>query len=125
MNIPGDESHGKSVSELVKYVVEGKLESDHDSDLTRLDEIVNLVKKKPEVSRAFMREWDRQRIHDRELTEQVTKQVTDEVKEDLAIKLIIRSHQRGVSEETIKEDLKEDYGFSDDLITKLIKKAGF
>ncbi|WP_029320369.1 hypothetical protein [Butyrivibrio sp. AE3004] len=118
-NIPGDKAHSKSVSELIKYIVDGKLSSDSDSDLARLDEIVNSVKKKSEVTRAYMQEWDRQRIHDKELTEQVTAQVT----EDAAIKCIRRLHILGVPESSIRESISEDYGYSSEQIEILMERA--
>ena len=49
----------------------------------RLSDIVNNVKDRSEVTKTYMKEWDRQRIHDRELTEQVTAQVTEQVTDSI------------------------------------------
>ncbi|SDB41386.1 hypothetical protein [Butyrivibrio sp. INlla16] len=114
-NIPGDKLHSKSVSELVKYIVEGEIDSEPDNDLIRLDEIVSSVKKKSEVTRAYMKEWDRQRIHDKELTEKV--------KKETAINIIQDDHSKGMTDDEIVAYISRIFGFSEEEIADLLKEA--
>ncbi|MBE5860275.1 MAG: hypothetical protein E7301_09155 [Butyrivibrio sp.] len=64
---------------MVKYIVTGELGDNPGEETHRLSDIVDNVKDRSEVTKTYMKEWDRQRIHDRELTEQVTAQVTDSI----------------------------------------------
>ncbi len=118
-NIPGDKLHSKSVSELVKYIIEGEIDSEPDNDLVRLDEIVSSVKKKSEVTRAYMKEWDRQRIHDKELTAQVT----EKVKKETAINVIQNDHSKGMTDDEIAHDISVIFGYSEEEIDALLKEA--
>ena len=83
-NIPSGNTHGKILAEMVKYIVTGELEDNPGEETHRLSDIVDNVKDRSEVTKTYMKEWDRQRIHDRELTEQVTKQVTEQVTEQVS-----------------------------------------
>ncbi|WP_026491607.1 hypothetical protein [Butyrivibrio sp. XPD2002] len=80
-NLPPDKFNGKAVADLVRYIVTGNKPTQPLSSLLELDGIVSSVKKKSEVTKSYMKEWDRQRIHDIELTEQVTKEVTSEIQD--------------------------------------------
>lgn len=70
---------GNALDEMVKYIVTGELGDNPGEETHRLSDIVDNVKDRSEVTKTYMKEWDRQRIHDRELTEQVTAQVTEKV----------------------------------------------
>ena len=71
-NIPSGNTHGNVLAEMVKYIVTGELGENPGEETHRLSDIVNNVKDRSEVTKTYMKEWDRQRIHDRELTEKVT-----------------------------------------------------
>jgi hypothetical protein len=78
-NLPTEKFNKKAVADLMKYIVTGEKSDESNDAVGMLDDIVLNVKKKSEVTRSYMKEWDRQRIHDIELTEQVTEQVTQQV----------------------------------------------
>ncbi|WP_026525674.1 hypothetical protein [Butyrivibrio sp. MB2005] len=82
-NIPESNTHGKKLSEMIKYIVTGKLEDNAGEDTQRLRDIVDTVKDRSEVTKNYMKEWMRQQIHDHELTEQVTQEVTERVTEQV------------------------------------------
>ncbi len=61
----------------------GELGENPGEETHRLSDIVNNVKDRSEVTKTYMKEWDRQRIHDRELTEKVTAEVTEKVTDSI------------------------------------------
>ena len=77
VNLPKDKFDEKAVADLVRYIVTGDKPIEPNSSLLELDGIVNAVKNKTEVTKSYMKEWDRQRLHDIELTEQVSSEIQD------------------------------------------------
>ncbi len=65
----------------------GELGENPGEETHRLSDIVNNVKDRSEVTKTYMKEWDRQRIHDRELTEKVTAEVTEKVTAEVTEKV--------------------------------------
>ncbi|SDB41400.1 hypothetical protein [Butyrivibrio sp. INlla16] len=62
-----------------------------------------------------MKEWDRQRIHDKELTEKV--------KKETAIKIIRRYYSKGMTDDEIAHDISVNFGYSEEEIDALLKDA--
>ena len=55
-------SHGKRLMEVLKYIVSGEKPSIANSEVNSLEEIVSKIKKRSEVTRKYMKQWDRERV---------------------------------------------------------------
>ena len=109
-NFP-NESYGKKVSELLKYIVSGTVPASPDKSISELDNIVQKVKSRPEVTIKLMKQWDRERIHDFELT-----------RKD-AIKLIRSNRRHNIPDEATRQDIIIDYGYDSETIDALFKEV--
>ena len=87
---------------MVKYIVTGELGENPGEETHRLSDIVNNVKDRSEVTKTYMKEWDRQRIHDRELTEKVTAEVTEKVTAEVTEKVTEEVTEKVTAEVTEK-----------------------
>ena len=121
-NFP-NESYGKKVTELLKYIVSGAISSSPDKNISELDTIVRKVKSRPEVTTKLMKQWDRERIHDLELTEKVTATVTVNVRQEDALKMIRSNRRYNISDENTRQDLTNDYGYDEKTIDDLFAEA--
>ena len=101
-NIPSGNTHGNVLAEMVKYIVTGELGDNPGEEIHRLSDIVNNVKDRSEVTKTYMKEWDRQRIHDRELTEKVTAEVTEKVTAEVTEKVTEEVTEKVTAEVTEK-----------------------
>ena len=101
-NLTGDNSRGKTIEELVKYIVKGEVSPNPDGFITELKGIVDNVKKNAEVTRFYMQKWEREMVHDRELTEKVTAEVTKEVT-DAVTKKVTAEVTKKVTDEVTAE----------------------
>ena len=48
--------------EVLKYIVSGEKPSIANSEVNSLEEIVSKIKKRSEVTRKYMKQWDRERV---------------------------------------------------------------
>ena len=106
--ITKDQSYGKDLEEMLKYIVDGTLPSDHNESVISLDNIVSEVKNRSEVSSHYMKAWDREIVMKREWEAEVK---TETKKED-AENFISFSVNHNISSDDIKTELMEKYAFS-------------
>ena len=110
-NLPAEKFDNKTVAGLMRYIVTGEKADEAISAVDKLDSIIRAVKRRTEVTKRYMKEWDRQRLHDIELTREVTERVTEEVTEQV----------RG-DDIRLFANLMNKQGIPDDKIQDMIKK---
>ncbi len=93
-----NQKHGKSLQEMLIYIVSGKKPAQKNDDIEAIDTIVMKVKSKKEVTTGYMQQWDRERSIKRE----VTKEVTKEVKTEDALIMIRMDRKYGIPEDAIR-----------------------
>ena len=125
-HIPSGNTHGKILAEMVKYIVTGELEDNPGEETHRLSDIVDNVKDRSEVTKTYMKEWDRQRIHDRELTEKVTAEVTEKVTEEVTEKVTAEVTEKVTAEvtEEVTAQVTEMVTDSINSLTAILIEAG-
>ena len=110
-NLPAEKFDNKTVAGLMRYIVTGEKADEAISAVDKLDNIIRAVKRRTEVTKRYMKEWDRQRLHDieltREVTERVTKEVTERVTDLHLIKQICKKLAKGKDPGTIAEEVEE------------------
>ena len=101
------EKRGKHLAELLKYFISGQLPDTENSDITIINEIVNRVKRRKEVTGRYMQQWDREN------------QIRRETQYEDARSFILFGQEIGVSKETIIDNLKSKMNLKDSLIHDL------
>ena len=95
----------------MRYIVTGEKADEAISAVDKLDSIIRAVKRRTEVTKRYMKEWDRQRLHDIELTREVTERVTEEVTEQVRgddIRLFVNLlNKQGIPDNKIQDMIKE------------------
>ena len=107
--------HGKRIHELLKYLVSGDKPETDNADIKDIDDLVLKTKQKKEITRRYMKQWDRDRI--------IARDAALEARQKDAINLISFSIKNGVSLEQIVDNLKYEYKFDDATIKDLFEKA--
>ena len=93
-------SHGKHLMEVLKYIVSGEKISASNPDVNDLETVVSKIKKRPEVTKKYMQQWDRERI--------LVKEAKDEGKEITLIGQICKKLIKGKSINIIASEVEED-----------------
>ena len=93
-------SHGKHLMEVLKYIVSGEKISASNPDVNNLETVVSKIKKRPEVTKKYMQQWDRERI--------LVKEAKDEGKEIKLIGQICKKLFNGKSINIIASEVEED-----------------
>ncbi len=110
-NLPAEKFNNKTVAGLMRYIVTGEKADEAISAVDKLDSIIRAVKRRTEVTKRYMKEWDRQRLHDIELTREVTERVTEEVTEQVRgddIRLFVNLlNKQGIPDNKIQDMIKE------------------
>ena len=112
-------AHGKRLQEMLKYILAGEKTNPSNSEVNNLDTVVSKIKKRPEVTKKYMQQWDRERILIRETREE-TKEETQ--KED-ALEIILFGREYGVSDEKIRKRLNTRLKLERSVIDELFKQA--
>ena len=55
-------SHGKHLMEVLKYIVSGEKPNEPNPEVNNLETVVSKIKKRSEVTKKYMQQWDRERI---------------------------------------------------------------
>lgn len=104
---------------MLKYIVSGQKPATFNNVIEDIDSVVSEVKDRPEVTSAYMKEWERElAIKEDARTEERTK-----VNEDNAIKHIRFCLRMGISDSDIRSNIEEDYGYDNNKIKELFAKA--
>ncbi|MCR5778192.1 MAG: hypothetical protein K6G84_12395 [Lachnospiraceae bacterium] len=109
-----DPDYGKKLQEMLKYIVSGEY-SETNYDLTILDNIVSKIKSRPEVTVNLMKQWDREMIMKREITE--------ETQQEYAIKQIIFNRKHKIPDSETRQEFIDNYDFDEDKINALFTEA--
>ena len=110
-----DASHGKKLMEVLKYIVSGEKVSTENKQVNDLEKVVSKIKKRPEVTKKYMQQWDRERhlVLDAKL---------DTKKED-ALNTIRYDRGEGVSDEKIRKRLDSIFKLSPSTIDELFAQV--
>jgi predicted transposase/invertase (TIGR01784 family) len=100
INEPLSPSHGKRLMEVLKYIVSGEKLNTSNPEVNDLETVVSKIKKRPEVTKKYMQQWDRERI--------IAKEAKDEGKEQSLIGLICKKLIKGKSIGIIASEVEED-----------------
>ncbi len=106
-----DASHGKKLMEVLKYIVSGEKVSSENKQVNDLEKVVSKIKKRPEVTKKYMQQWDRERHL-----------VMDTKKED-ALEVIRFGREDGVSDEKIRNRLETKFELDSNTINELFAKV--
>ena len=97
--------------EVLKYIVSGEKISSENKQVNDLEKVVSKIKKRPEVTKKYMQQWDRERHL-----------VMDAKKED-AIEHIRFCRKLGASDTEIKENLETNFKLSTNTIDELFAQV--
>jgi predicted transposase/invertase (TIGR01784 family) len=113
-----DEAYGKKLKEMLKYIVSGEKPNITDEDIETLDSIVTKVKFNAEVTKEYMKQWDREATIAREAEEATT----EKVKREDGLEFIRCGREDGVPDDKIRERLEKRLGISRAVIDELFKQ---
>ena len=103
--------HGKKLMEMLKYIVSGQKPETVNKVIEDIDTVVSEVKDRPEVTSAYMKEWERELA------------IKEDARTEDAINLISFCFDNGISTDKIIANLKKDYGYENEKIKELFNKA--
>lgn len=106
-----DASHGKKLMEMLKYIVSGEKTSSENQQVNDLEKVVSKIKKRPEVTKQYMKQWDRERHL-----------VMDTKKED-ALEIIRFGSEDGTPDEKTRKRLETKFKLSPDTIDELFAQV--
>ncbi|WP_022765337.1 Rpn family recombination-promoting nuclease/putative transposase [Butyrivibrio sp. XPD2006] len=101
-------SHGKRLMEVLKYIVSGEKINASNPEVNNLETVVSKIKKRPEVTKKYMQQWDRERILVQEAKDEGTEIGKEIGKEQSLIGLICKKLLKGKSVEIIASEVEED-----------------
>jgi DNA-binding Lrp family transcriptional regulator len=106
-----DASHGKRLMEVLKYIVSGEKISSENQQVNDLEKVVSKIKKRPEVTKKYMQQWDRER------------HLVMDTKKDDAISAIIFNRKHGISDEETKAYIINELGLSESCADELFAQV--
>ena len=134
-----DPIYGKKLQEMLKYILSGEKSSSPSIGITNLESIVSKIKTRSEVTKRYMRQWDRERIREQEIREAVTKEVTESVTKSVtesvtasvtastrnndALELINFGRNHEIPDQDIRERLESGLKLDTDTINSLFAQA--
>lgn len=100
--------------EVLKYIVSGEKISSENQQVNDLEKVVSKIKKRPEVTKKYMQQWDRERhlVMDAKL----------ETKKEAAISTIIFSRKHGISDTETKAYIINELGLSESCADELFNQ---
>ena len=109
-----DASHGKKLMEVLKYIVSGEKVSSENKQVNDLEKVVSKIKKRPEVTKKYMQQWDRERhlVMDTKL----------ETKKEAAISAITFNRKHRISDEETKAYIINELGLSESCVDELFSQ---
>ena len=110
-----DTTYGNRLKRMLEYIVTGKKLDIPDTDIEALDIIVNKVKSNAEVTRDYMKQWDREAT--------IKREAVIETKKQAALKTIRFAREDGVPEEMTRLRLANEFNLSSETIDELFKQA--
>ena len=114
MNHP-DKAYGKKLQELLKYIVTGDESESTDEEIHELNRIVSEVKLRSEVTKDYMKQWDR------ELS--IKREVALATKKEDALEIISLGHEYNIPKDEIKARLVNKLHLEKEVIDELFRQA--
>ncbi len=102
--------HSKRLQEMLKYIVTGEKPAEGNKDIEEIDSIVTKVKGRKEVTKAYMKQWDR------ELS------IKRETKQEDALEDIRFDRENDIPIEVTRKRLRKSFGYNDATIDELLAK---
>lgn len=99
--------HGKRLMEVLKYIVSGEKISESNPEVNDLETVVSKIKKRPEVTKKYMQQWDRERI--------LVQEANIKGKEQGLIELICKKLIKGKNLDIIASEIEEDEEFVEEI----------
>ena len=100
--------HGKRLMEVLKYIVSGEKISPSNPEVNDIDTVVTKIKKRSEVTRKYMKQWDRERLLVYEAKVEGKAEGKAEGKEQTLIDQICKKLLKGKSTEEIATEIEDD-----------------
>jgi len=97
--------------EVLKYIVSGEKISSENQQVNDLEKVVSKIKKKPEVTKKYMQQWDRER------------HLVMDTKKDDALEVIRFGREDGVSDEKIRKRLETRFELAPSVIGELFAQV--
>ena len=118
-----DETYGKNVSELLQFIVTGTKSDFPSESIKMLDQIVSKVKSRAEVTKRFMKQWDREYHIAMDARAEGAAQATAATEAKDAIILIRLFREKNISDTEIRQDIIKNFGFDNNTIDSLFEQA--
>ena len=109
--------------EVLKYIVSGEVPGSFSPEVHSLETVVSKIKRRPEVTKRYMQQWDRERILNQETRKEVIEEVTKEVTKEVALEVIRFGREDGVSDEKIRKRLETRFNLATDVIDELFQQV--
>ena len=106
--------HGKRIHELLKYLVSGDKPETDNADIKDIDDLVLKTKQKKEITRRYMKQWDREN--------QIRREVREETKLELAKTVIRFNRNHDISDEETKDYLQNELLIASEYIDGLLNE---
>lgn len=114
-----DSDYGNNLKEMLEYIVSGNKPSSPDEDIDKMDSIVTKVKFNAEVTKEYMKQWDRESTLQREAAEAAT----TKTKKDDGIKFIKFGRKYRISDDEIRINLESEFELGKEVIDELFKQV--
>lgn len=113
--IASSPEHRKKLTEMLKYILTGQKPDECNLEIEQIDSIVTKVKTKSEVTKAYMKQWDRERSLQIEAAREEGKKN--------ALNMIKFCRENNISDEKIRLNLHSDYKYDDQAIDALFMQV--
>ena len=97
----------KRLMEVLKYIVSGEKLNTSNPEVNDLETVVSKIKKRPEVTKKYMQQWDRERI--------LVQEANIKGKEQGLIELICKKLIKGKNLDIIASEIEEDKEFVEEI----------
>lgn len=117
-----NDSHGKRIQEMLRYIVSGEKPCHANEDIDNLDNLVQNAKGRKEITTKFMKQWDRENQIRREVEEITREKTREETKREDALAMIKTCIEDNIPEITVRNIVRK-FGFENEEIDALIREA--
>ena len=97
--------------EVLKYIVSGEVPGSFSPEVHSLETVVSKIKRRPEVTKRYMQQWDRERL------------LILDTKKEAALEVIRFGREDGVPDEKIRRRLETRFNLATDVIDELFQQA--
>ncbi|SEG19825.1 hypothetical protein SAMN02910276_02128 [Butyrivibrio sp. Su6] len=97
--------------EVLKYIVSGEKPSSENQQVNDLEKVVSKIKKRPEVTKKYMQQWDRER------------HLVMDTKKDDALEIIRFGREDGTPDEKTRKRLETKFKLNSSTIDELFAQV--